>query len=150
MSLNILALDVATRTGWCTKTASGVWNLNILRDESKGSRLVRFVSKLREIVKLENIDLIVFERSQGFHQNAVIVQSELHGCLKLFCEENGIDYRAFSPAEIKKHATGKGNANKEMMILAAKEKYGYSGTDDNEADAICIYHLAKSMYVMPF
>lgn len=143
---NILALDVATKTGWCTSTASGTWDFSIKRDESSGMRIVRFKSKLKELIGLEKINLVIFERSQGFHQNAVIVQSELHGCLKLFCEENGIEYRAYSPAEIKKYATGKGNANKEAMIRAAAEKYGYIGKDDNEADAIHIYHLAKSMY----
>jgi Holliday junction resolvasome RuvABC endonuclease subunit len=92
---------------------------------------------------LEQIDLITFELSQGFHQNAVIVQSELHGVLKLFCEENKIDYRSFSPPEIKKFATGKGNANKDKMIEAARSKHGYLGNDDNTADAIHIYHLTR-------
>jgi Holliday junction resolvasome RuvABC endonuclease subunit len=109
-------------------------------------RLIRFKSKLKELIELEQVNLIVFERSQGFHQNAVIVQSELHGILKLYCEESGIEYRAFSPGEIKKHATGKGNAKKEAMVKAAQEKYGYLGKDDNEADAIHLFHLAKSFY----
>lgn len=139
--LNILALDVATHTGWCTKTAHGTWDFSLKRDESAGMRLVRFKAKLREICALEEINLITFELSQGFHQNAVIVQSELHGVLKLFCEENNINYRSFAPKEIKRHATGKGNANKEAMIRAAQQKYGYTGTDDNTADAIHIYYL---------
>lgn len=144
--INILALDVATKTGFCTETAHGNWDFSLKRDESSGMRLIRFKAKLRELVSLEGINLIAFERSQGFHQNAVIVQSELHGVLKLFCEENKIDYRAYSPSEIKKFATGKGNANKQAMVEAAKSKYNYSGSDDNEADAIHIYHLTKSYY----
>lgn len=139
-SMNILALDVATKTGWCTKTAHGTWDFSLKRDESAGMRLVRFKAKLREMCALEEIKLVTFELSQGFHQNAVIVQSELHGVLKLFCEENKIDYRSFAPSEIKKFATGKGNANKEKMIEAAL-KYGYFGNDDNTADAMHIYHL---------
>ena len=39
---------------------------------------------------------------------------------------------------IKKHATGKGNASKEMMIEAARKKLGYKDDDDNEADALWI------------
>jgi Holliday junction resolvasome RuvABC endonuclease subunit len=144
--MNILALDVATKTGFCTKTAYGLWDFTVKRDESSGMRLIRFKSKLKELFQLEDINLVVFERSQGFHQNAVIVQSELHGCLKLFCEESKIEYRAFSPGEIKKFATGKGNAKKDAMVLAAKEKYGYPGKDDNEADAIHLFYLAKSFY----
>ena len=146
MSNKILALDIATHTGWCTETASGVWNLTPKRDESNGIRLLRLKAKVREIVELEKVDLIAFERSQGHHQNSVIVQSELHGVLKLYCEENKIQYVAYSPGELKKFATGKGSANKLAMVKAAQDKYGWKGTDDNEADAIHIYHYAKSIF----
>lgn len=141
-NMNILALDVATHCGWATNTAHGTWDLTPKRDESGGMRLIRFKSKLREVVELENIDVIVFERSAGFHKSALIVQSELHGVLKLFCEENKIEHKAYSASEIKKFATGKGNAKKDAMIKAAQEKYGYVGNDDNTADALHIYHLA--------
>lgn len=141
--IKILALDVATHCGWCTEHASGVWDLSIKKDESSGMRLLRFRSKLKEIIVLENINLIAFERTSGMHKSSIIVQAELHGILKVFCEDNKIDYRAFSATEIKKFATGKGNAGKPMMIKAAEEKYGYTGADDNEADAIHIYHITK-------
>ena len=144
--MNILALDVATHCGWATKTASGVWDLSIKRDESSGMRLIRFKAKLAEVVKLEKIDLVVFERTAGMHKSSIIVQAELHGVLKIFCEENKLDYRAFSAKEIKTFATGKGNSGKPAMIQAAKDKYNYPGEDDNEADALHIYHLAKSYY----
>lgn len=139
----ILALDVATHTGWKTETASGVWDLSIKKDESEGMRLIRFKSKLRELCELEGITLIAFERTAGMHKRAIIVQSELHGILKTFCQENNIQYKAFSATEIKKHATGKGNANKEAMIKAAQDNHSYQGNNDNEADAIHIYHLIK-------
>ena len=140
--INILALDVATQTGWATSTASGTWDLRPKRDESSGMRLIRFKGKLKEISSLEEINLIVFERSAGFHKGALIVQSELHGVLKSFCLENNIEYKAYSPAEIKRHATGKGNANKSMMIEAARERLGYTGDNDNEADALWLFDLA--------
>lgn len=142
----ILSLDIATKTGWATETAYGTWDLTIKRDESSGMRLLRFKSKLKEVIALEGINLVVFERSQGMHQSAVIVQSEIHGCLKTFLEEEKIQYRAFSPGEIKKFATGNGHANKAAMVKAARLKWGYKGKSDNEADAIHIYQLAKSMY----
>lgn len=140
--MNILALDVATKCGWAVSGISGTWNLTPKRDESAGMRLIRFKSKLKEIIESEKIDIVVFERTAGFHKNALIVQAELHGVLKLFLEENGIQYKAYSAAEIKKHATGKGNAKKELMIAEAQRKLGYKGSDDNEADALWIYNLA--------
>ena len=141
---NILALDVATHCGWATNTASGVWDFSIKRDESSGMRLIRFKSKLAEIIKLEKINLVTFERSAGFHKSALIIQAELHGVLKIYLEEMSIEYRAFSASEIKKHATGKGNAGKPMMIAAAQQKLSYAGNDDNEADALWILDLTKT------
>lgn len=140
---NILALDVATHCGWATKTASGVWDFSIKKDESSGMRLIRFKAKVREMCEKEQINVVVFERTAGFHKNAIIVQAELHGVLKLFLEEQRIQYRAYSSSEIKKFATGKGNAGKPLMIQAAKDKYPTINIiDDNHADALHIYHLA--------
>lgn len=46
---------------------------------------------------------------------------------------------------IKKHATGKGNANKEQMVEAVRA-LGFHPADDNEADAIALllYHHSTS------
>ena len=141
--MNILALDVATKTGFCTANGSGVWDLTPKRDESKGMRLLRFRSKLIELHKAEPIDIVVFERTAGFHKAALIVQAELHGVLKVFCEENEIEYRAYSAGEIKKCATGKGNASKQMMMDAAKANFTtIKIIDDNHADALFLYLLA--------
>ena len=48
MANNILALDIATKTGWRTKTSSGVWDLKPNRGESEGMRVVRSKSKVKE------------------------------------------------------------------------------------------------------
>ena len=56
--------------------------------------------------------------------------------LQVYCEERNIPYRGIPAGTIKKHATGKGNASKQMMIDAAREKLGYTGDDDNEVDAL--------------
>lgn len=142
--MNILALDVATKTGWASPTASGVWDLKVKRDESGGMRLVRFKSKLKEILESEQIDLVVFERSSGFHKNALITQAEMHGVLKNTLDEIGIPYRAYSSGEIKKQATGKGNAKKPQMIAAAVEKWpDIIIEDDNHADALWLKDLAE-------
>ncbi len=140
--LKILALDIATMTGYCTTTTSGVWNLTPRKNESKGIRLIKFKASLREMVQLEQINLIVFEGAVTYGKFPNHVGIELQGVLKLFCEENSIEYRSYMPTEIKKFGTGKGNAKKDQMIQVAQEKYGYQGNNDNEADAIILYHLA--------
>ena len=139
--MNILALDIATKTGWKTKTASGTWDLKPNRGESLGMRVVRFNSKVRELIELEKIDLVAYERPSGMHKSSIMVESEMIGVLMLLCTELGIDYACYSAPEIKKFATGKGNAKKPDMVQAAID-LGYHPQDDNEADAIFLYLLA--------
>lgn len=142
--IKILAIDPSTHCGWAvSRSLYGVWDLTHKRDESVGMRLIRFRSKMTEILNLENINLVVFERPGGIHKGAMIVQSEIQGQIKTICEDFKIEYRAYSSGEIKKYATGKGNAGKPMMIKAAQEKLGYEGNDDNEADALWLLELAK-------
>lgn len=144
--IEILALDVATKTGWRNSLSGGTWDFSTRRDESGGMRLLRFKAKIQEIIKLQRPDLVVFERTAGFHKSALIVQAELHGVLKLILDEENIKYEAYSATEIKKIATGKGNCGKPEMIKACKEKLGIDPVDDNHADACWIYERAKELY----
>lgn len=139
--IKTLALDIATSTGWCTRTASGTWDFKLKKDESKGMRLIRFRAKLRETCELEQIKLIVFEQLATYGKFPNFVAAEMQGVLKLFCEENKIEYRSYAPKAIKLWGTGSGGAKKLKMIDAAK-KYKPDVESDDEADAIILYHFA--------
>lgn len=142
--MKLLALDIASKTGWCLdKHLYGTWDFKTRKDESMGMKLVRFKAKLTEVHNLEKFDIVVYERPAGRHAHAIIHQAKLIAILEKFCEENNVEYKSYSASEIKKFATGKGNANKKQMIDAAKHKYHYLGNDDNEADAIHMRYLAK-------
>jgi Holliday junction resolvasome RuvABC endonuclease subunit len=136
----ILALDIATKTGWRTTTASGVWDLKPNRGESEGMRVVRFKSKVKEIIALEGINLVSYERPAGMHKSSIMVASQMVGVLLDLCIELNVDVACYSANEIKKFATGKGNAGKPLMIQAAID-LGFNPKDDNEADAIHLYNL---------
>jgi len=138
--LKILALDIATNTGWKTATSSGTWCLKPNRGESEGMRVVRFKAKVREMIELESITLISYERPAGAHKSSIMVASEMIGVLKDLCIEKGVELACYSASEIKKFATGKGNSKKDAMLQAAIE-LGYNPKDDNEADAIHLYNL---------
>lgn len=146
--MKILALDPATHCGFAHSDGPyGVFDLSIRRDESAGMRLVRFRGKLNEIRANLGVDLVVFEAARhaaAGMQGALVVQSEIQGVLKTWCEDNAIEYRGYSPSEIKKHATGKGNASKLEMIRAAVEKWPEAQFDSHdEVDARWLLDLAK-------
>lgn len=144
--MKILALDPATKCGFAfSEGGYGTWDLSVRRDESAGMRLIRLRSKLMEF---KDVDLLVYEAARNAGpkmQNALVVQSEIQSVIKVFCEDNGIEYRGYSPSEIKKHACGKGNANKEKMMTAAKHYFNFTG-DDNAADALWLLDMARREY----
>ena len=147
--MNILAIDQATHSGWACdfQHGSGVWDLRVKKDESAGMRLIRLRTKLKELQALMDFDLLVYERVAGRFQSSTNVASEIVSVIKVFCEDNGIEYRAFSAGEIKRHATGKGNCGKPAMVSAAKEKWPHIDlVDDNHADALHLLSLAKLEY----
>jgi Holliday junction resolvasome RuvABC endonuclease subunit len=146
MKIKVLSLDVASTTGWCIDTQNlyGTWDLKTLKDESMGMKLIRLKAKLQEIHKVEKLDVIIYERPAGQHVASVMHQSKMIAIIEKFCEEVGINYRAYSAKEIKKFATDNGNCGKQAMVDAAKTKYGYTGEDDNIADAMHMLGLFNS------
>ena len=142
--MKILAIDQASNCGWAiSNEIYGTWDLKTKKDESQGMKLIRFRSKLKEICDLEGIELVVYERVAGQFKASIIHAAKLVAIIESYCEENGINYRAYSAKEIKSFATGKGSAGKPAMVQAAKDKYGYIGESDNEADALHILNLTK-------
>lgn len=65
---------------------------------------------------------------------------EFRGILFEVCQTLDIPIVTFKPSDIKKHGTGKGNADKKMMIECAEKRYHIDvENDDNLADALHIY-----------
>ena len=60
-----------------------------------------------------------------------------------WCEHHEIPYEAVPVGTIKRHATGKGNANKDAVIAAVRN-LGFDPADDNEADALAILDWAMA------
>ena len=110
-------------------------------------RFLRFKRWLTEIKQIsDGLDKVVFEevrRHAGV--DAAHAYGGFMGQLTAWCEHHQIPYQGVPVGTIKKHATGKGNAGKEEMIAAARNR-GFSPEDDNEADALAMldWALAQS------
>jgi hypothetical protein len=138
----LLALDLGTNTGWALRGADGLiasGNVSFRpgRYDGGGMRFLRFTNWLAELERLSGpIAAIWFEevrRHAG--TDAAHVYGGLMATLTAWAEQRGIAYQGVPVGTIKRHATGKGNANKAAMIEAAQAR-GFSPSDDNEADAI--------------
>lgn len=143
-----LALDLGTRTGFAYGNAgavvSGVWDFRTSRHEGAGMRYLRFAKALGDLHRSHGIDEAAFEevrRHRG--TTAAHVYGGFMGTLLAFCDDNGVPYRSVPVGEIKKHWTGKGNADKEAMVREA-ERRGHTPADDNEADALALFSLMET------
>lgn len=147
--INILAIDQATKSGIAYELVGEapkveLWDLSIKNKESQGMKWLRFESRLSNFVKENEIKVVAYELPAGRNMNPIIHASKLICIIEKVCAENKIEYLETATGSIKKFATGKGNADKSMMIQAAKELWWYEGSDDNEADALHILHFLKS------
>ena len=78
------------------------------------------------------------------------VQAQLQAVIEIHCHDCRIDYKGYSPGEIKKYATGKGNASKDVMLAAARERWrDIDVIDDNHADALWLLDLAEKEFGHP-
>lgn len=141
----VLALDLGTFTGWAMRLSSGVivsgsQNFKLGRFDGGGMRFLRFQRWLEEI-RSHGITRIAYEevrRHCGVDASHIYGGFQAH--LTAFCEKYQIPYEAVPVGTIKRHATGKGNAGKDLVI-AAMHSRGHSPADDNEADALALLYL---------
>ena len=148
--MNVLTLDLATRTGWanalCGFVRSGYRDFPEEKGEAPGTRFVRFRNWLREMVDTETPpELVVIEKPLiGTMKNADVARIAFGfaAITEEVCARYGVRFYAIHNATIKKHATRSGNADKRRMICAAnrlfEKRIGREVIDNNEADALCV------------
>lgn len=145
---SVLALDLGTQTGWALHqldgtVTSGSETFKPGRFEGGGMRFLRFKRWLTEIKQtLDVLDAVYFEEVRKHSStDAAHVYGGFMAHLTAWCEHHQIPYQGVPVGTIKKHATGKGNASKEMMLTAAQAR-GFQPADDNEADALALLDWA--------
>jgi hypothetical protein len=142
--LTILALDLATKTGWALRLAngqiiSGTVSFRPSRYDGGGIRYLRFRRWLDNMAADTGGIGVVHHEEVRRHvsTDAAHVHGGLLATLTSWCEQRSIAYQGVPVGTIKRHIAGKGNADKQAVIAAVRER-GFSPSDDNEADAIAI------------
>jgi Holliday junction resolvasome RuvABC endonuclease subunit len=169
-----MGLDLGTRTGFSMveylpdelpkyeKTYMGQFDLQVGDWETVTMKFIR----LRQFLNFARPDVLFFEDVKQevsinkMHMMGGIIRSvEMLGALKAhvveWAESNDVPAHGFTIGAIKRHATGKGNANKVDMILACNEKFGseldpekYELTGvDNIADAAWVLDMGMATYL---
>jgi Holliday junction resolvasome RuvABC endonuclease subunit len=144
----ILALDLGQKTGWATRNAdgaiaSGTVEFKPGRWEGGGMIFLRFRAWLQEIDEsAAGVGAVYFEEVR-FHRG--VTAAHAYGGylahLTAWAEMFKIPYRGVPVGTIKRHVTGRGNADKDAVIAAVRA-LGFDPVDDNEADALALLDWA--------
>ena len=150
----ILSLDLATQTGWAYHAngliSSGSVGFQLKKSkkhtDGPGVRFLNFRTWLRTQIEEVKPKRVVYEEVMRWSSGASAkCYCGLLAIMQAECESKEIAYTGVSVGTIKKFATGKGDASKDMMVDAAFG-LGFKPTDDNESDSIhlLLFYLHKS------
>lgn len=140
----VLALDLSsTSTGVCIDNDEEEW-CNTLTWAPKGALLARariMRDNAREGLRFTP-DLVVIEGIATRHTQTAIAIGFVHA-LVLDAISDHVKVLTVSPAALKKFATGKGNADKDAMLVAAIRAGSECDTND-QADAFWLWSLGHA------
>jgi len=149
LDINVMGLDASL-------TSSGIAIVSAADAELKHHQVItvnkRDMARLKAIreevnelihrhsVKLVSLEGYAFARANQAHQIG-----ELGGTLKLFFFDNDIPFIIITPGQVKKYATGKGNAKKPEMAVGVYKKWGVEFPTDDETDAFVLAKIGEAL-----
>jgi Holliday junction resolvasome RuvABC endonuclease subunit len=146
--MNILALDLSlTSTGVAYPDgATDTWGPKL----TGPARLSWFRTGLIDLLSGVDVDLVVIEE-YAFHGKFAHSHEigELGGVIRLALHDRGQRWVPVIPSSLKLYATGRGNAGKEEVLVAAVRLLGYDGHSNDEADAAWLRAMALDFYGHP-
>lgn len=149
----VLGLDLSlTSTGWARTLDGGEVELGRLRPPAAmrdGMRLAWIRRALTTVIVTPGdppvcpYTLIVIEAlPSGSHTKFDMSGiAMVHAVTRLILWDAGVDATWMPQAKVKVFATGKGNASKDEVLLAASRRLGYEGSSNDEADALWMMHM---------
>lgn len=145
---HVLALDIATHTGYYSVHESGTWNFTESKKRNDNKQHLDVRNTLLSFIKNYGILRIVAEDvNVNNHFRDMRKLSEFRGILLEVCDELDLPEPEFvNVASLKKWATGNGKAGKTDIVQACIDKYRYTPIDDNAADACHLFHYYIRKY----
>ena len=151
--MHIIALDLGTKTGFAEyadgEAISEQWVLWKTSKHNKdlliGCRVRDFQHKLEDLAcSQEYLPDVIYYESVHRHlgTQAAHIYGALLGTLEAFCLTHKIRLVPVGVKQIKKAATGNGNASKGDMMVAAMNNWGIDNISEDEADALGLLWLA--------
>ncbi len=146
----VLALDLATVSGWAVRRAdgrveSGREDFGLRRGESSGARWRKCKTFLQSLYDATAFEAVHFEDCVILGGAGQTQTARVYGgfvaVVEMFCEHRAIPYTMHRIGAWKKRFTGNGAAKKDDVIAVCRQ-LGFKPIDNNEADALGILHVA--------
>jgi Holliday junction resolvasome RuvABC endonuclease subunit len=119
---------------------------------TKVSGMARLYAIREQIIKSVSalgVGLVMVEGYSYGSKNGGERLGELGGVIRFALWSEGVPYVEVPPSTLKMYASGKGNAGKVEVLVAARDRLGYTGTNDNEADALWLWALGMELIGHP-
>lgn len=143
-----IGIDLSTKTGFVALNRSGevISAKEITSEYDKDPK--RMIALTDQIVnELSRNDVICIEGfSYASRGRGMDFQFGLGHYVRNTLYKNGVDYTIVAPSQVKKFATGKGNASKDNMILPIYKNWGFENDSDNVRDAYVLAQIARSLH----
>lgn len=144
--MKIIAFDLGRHFAWAWRyqmspygIAAGTIELNGIRSHRMG-QLMRLLPPILG----HGFDLAAYETPFARGRDATRSLWGIAGIIEACATNENVACLDVATPTIKKFAAGHGKASKDEMIAAAQEKFGYHGTNEHEADAVCLLAYAEA------
>lgn len=147
LNINILALDLGTKLGWAVRARDGaVWHgteaFTPRKSWTPGQRWLRARSFLTDLIVRHQATVIAYEDvKRHVGTDAAHAYGAFLCIVQMVADSHRATLQPVGVGTIKKHWTGKGNADKDAMLAQARAR-GFRPETDNDADALAILHWA--------
>ena len=137
----VLSIDQSlTESGVCLMNDFGDYQTFVIKPKKvKGvDRLIRIREILKKVIDETRPDIIVMEGYSYGSVGRTFELGELGGVIKELVSSYHIPLEIIPPTVWKKKVCGKGNLNKDGVLLEVWKKYEIKFTNNNECDAWCL------------
>ncbi|EJW14424.1 crossover junction endodeoxyribonuclease RuvC [Paenibacillus alvei] len=139
--MRIVGIDPSTKTGICIMDQFGnlIDAFEVTGEGKDPKRMSDIIGTTSET--LEDGDLVGIE-GFGFSSQSGFILGGIGWGIRMEMYLRGIKYMEIAPSQLKKFATGKGNAKKDELAVHIFKHWGFEHHSDNVRDA---YVLAQVM-----
>lgn len=142
--MKIVGIDASLTSTGIAILEGGEITTQAIKSKLNGiPRLIDIRNKVKSAVKGAN--LVVIEGYALSHGHQAHAKGELGGVLRVMLYEAGLPILEVPPAQVKKFATGRGNAKKEEMAVAIYKRWGREFPNNDEADAYVLARIGEAL-----